>query len=108
MLFLSAVLLASWMPPRESATEEMKQLSVQMGKLDHFILDNIKLVIHLGWPMSSWFERLSIGAMIYNLMKLPRLFPNFDFDIEYRFIPFLYSNLRFYVSLSQEGVDLWI
>jgi hypothetical protein len=42
-----------------------------------------RVVIHLGWPMSSWFERLSIGTMIYNLMKLPRLFPNFDFDIEY-------------------------
>lgn len=44
LLFLSTVLLASWMLPKESATEEMKQLSVQIGKLDHFILDNIKLI----------------------------------------------------------------
>jgi len=33
---------------------------------------------------SSWFEPFSIGTMIYNLMKLPHLFPNFVFDIEYR------------------------
>ncbi|MCK9363703.1 MAG: hypothetical protein M0P74_08925 [Syntrophales bacterium] len=43
---------------------------------------NMKGIV-LGWPMSSWIERLSIGVMIYNLMKLPRLFPKYDFDIEY-------------------------
>jgi hypothetical protein len=42
------------------------------------------VVIHFGWPMSSWVERLSIGVMVFNLMKLPRLFPCFDFDIQYR------------------------
>jgi hypothetical protein len=41
------------------------------------------VVVHLGWPMSSWFERMSIGVMVFNLMRLPRLFPNFEFDIHY-------------------------
>jgi hypothetical protein len=27
-------------------------------------MDDRPVVIHLGWPMSSWFERLSIGVMI--------------------------------------------
>lgn len=54
-----------------------------MLRVIEYDMDDRRVVIHLGWPMSSWFERLSIGAMIYNLMKLPRLFPNFDFDIEY-------------------------
>lgn len=56
---------------------------VTMLRVIEYEMDDRQVVIHLGWPMSSWFERLSIGTMIYNLMKLPRLFPNFDFDIEY-------------------------
>ena len=42
-----------------------------------------QVVVHLGWPMSSWWERLSIGVMVFNLMRLPRLFPGFEFDIHY-------------------------
>jgi hypothetical protein len=42
-----------------------------------------RVVVHLGWPLSSWFERMSIGVMVFNLMRLPRLFPNFEFDIHY-------------------------
>lgn len=42
-----------------------------------------KVVVHLGWPMSSWLDRISTGVMVYNLLKLPRLFPKFDFDIQY-------------------------
>ena len=42
-----------------------------------------KVVVHFGWPMSSWMDRLSIGVMVYHLLKLPRLFPKFKFDIEY-------------------------
>lgn len=42
-----------------------------------------QVVVHLGWPMSSWWERLSIGVMVFNLMRLPRLFPSFEFDIHY-------------------------
>ena len=56
---------------------------VAMLRVIEYEMDERQVVIHLGWPMSSWFERLSIGTMIYNLMKLPHLFPNFDFHIEY-------------------------
>lgn len=42
-----------------------------------------RVFIHFGWPMSSWLDRLSIGVMVFNLMKLPRLFPQFAFDITY-------------------------
>jgi amino acid transporter len=42
-----------------------------------------QVVVHLGWPLSSWFERMSIGVMVFNLKRLPRLFPNFEFDIHY-------------------------
>jgi amino acid transporter len=39
--------------------------------------------IHLGWPMSSWLDRMAIGVMIFNMMRLPRLFPSFRFIMSY-------------------------
>lgn len=42
------------------------------------------VVVHIGWPLSSWLERLAIGVMIFNMMRLPRLFPQFDFNIGYQ------------------------
>ena len=42
-----------------------------------------KITLHFGWPSSSWIDRLSIGFMIFKLMRLPRRFPKFNFVIEY-------------------------
>ncbi len=42
-----------------------------------------RFVIHLGWPTSSWIDRLAVGLFVFNLMKLPKLFPEFDFVIEH-------------------------
>ncbi len=39
--------------------------------------------IHFGWPLSSWWDRISIGVEVYKIMKLPRVFSNFNFHIEY-------------------------
>jgi amino acid transporter len=39
--------------------------------------------VHLGWPMSSWLDRLAIGVMVFNMMRLPRLFPHFRFIMSY-------------------------
>jgi amino acid transporter len=46
-------------------------------------LPHKQLVIHFGWPQSSWLDRLSIGVMVFSIMKLPRLFPQCTFVIEY-------------------------
>jgi len=43
-----------------------------------------RFVIHLGWPVSSWIDRLAVGLFVFNLMRLPKLFPEFEFAIEYR------------------------
>lgn len=40
--------------------------------------------LHFGWPLSSWLDRLSIGIMIHNIIKLPRIFPNFQFHMDYQ------------------------
>ena len=42
------------------------------------------ITVHFGWPMSSWWDRMAIGVMVFNLMKLPNLFPYFNFDIGYK------------------------
>lgn len=42
-----------------------------------------RFVIHFGWPLSSWIDRLGVGVFTFNLMKLPKLFPEFEFSIEY-------------------------
>lgn len=46
-------------------------------------LPHKKITIHLGWPTSSWIDRLSIGVMILSVIRLPKLFPRFNFVIEY-------------------------
>ena len=40
--------------------------------------------LHFGWPLSSWVDRLSIGIMIHNIIKLPRIFPDFYFHMDYQ------------------------
>lgn len=46
-------------------------------------LPHKKITVHLGWPTSSWVDRLSIGVMIFSIIRLPKLFPRFNFVIEY-------------------------
>lgn len=41
------------------------------------------ITFHFGWPLSSWFDRLSTGVMVYSLMVLPKKYPNFNFVIEH-------------------------
>jgi len=56
---------------------------VAILRVVEYELEGRQIVVHFGWPLSSWLDRISVGVMVYNLMKMPRLFPNFDFDIQY-------------------------
>ena len=49
----------------------------------NYELSNKVVTVQFGWPMSSWLDRLAIGVMVFNLMKLPRIFPQFNFTISY-------------------------
>lgn len=53
-------------------------------KVVEYELPDRHVVVHLGWPMSSWMDRLAIGVMVFNIMRLPRLFPNFEFIMQYQ------------------------
>ncbi len=39
--------------------------------------------VYIGWPMSSWMDRFAIGVMVFNMIRLPRMFPAFGFIIRY-------------------------
>ncbi len=56
---------------------------VSLLKVVEYELSDRQVVVHLGWPMSSWLDRLSIGVMVFNMMRLPRLFPHFRFTMSY-------------------------
>jgi hypothetical protein len=38
---------------------------------------------HFGWPTSSWIDRMATGVFVWNLIRLPRLFPRLNFEIEH-------------------------
>jgi hypothetical protein len=40
--------------------------------------------VHFGWPTSSWLDRMATGVFVWNLLRLPRLFPELAFEIEYQ------------------------
>lgn len=51
--------------------------------LEYETIPGKRLHVHFGWPLSSWIDRMSIGVMIYNIIHLPKKFPNFTFHIDY-------------------------
>jgi hypothetical protein len=50
--------------------------------VEHELTDR-DVTVHFGWPMSSWLDRLAVSVMVFNLMRLPRLFLKFNFVIKY-------------------------
>jgi hypothetical protein len=78
--------------PAKCAVNEFR-LSLGKQGLYHYIVSFLKLIeyempeqkvsVHFGWPLSSWLDRLSIGVMVFNLMRLPKRFPHFNFTIDY-------------------------
>ncbi len=42
-----------------------------------------KVVVNIGWPLSSWQDRLAIGVRYINILRLPLRFPGFEFIMRY-------------------------
>jgi amino acid transporter len=51
--------------------------------LNYEIEPEKEIHLHFGWPLSSWIDRISIGLMIFKLMRMPRKFPRFHFHMDY-------------------------
>lgn len=66
-----------------TGSRTLYQQMVGLLKVVEYELADRKVVIHYGWPLSSWLDRMSIGVMVFNVMRLPKLFPHFDFHIDY-------------------------
>ena len=60
---------------------------VSLLNLMEYEMPEHEVTVHFGWPLSSWLDRLSIGVMMFKLMRLPRRFPQFNFVVDYRGIP---------------------
>ncbi len=56
---------------------------ISILKLIEYEMPQQRVTVHFGWPLSSWLDRLSIGVMVFNLMRLPKRFPQFNFTIDY-------------------------
>lgn len=41
------------------------------------------VVVHIGWPVDSWLDRIASGVKLLSLQRLPRMFPGFGFIIRY-------------------------
>ncbi|HNU70152.1 MAG TPA: amino acid permease [Thermodesulfobacteriota bacterium] len=59
------------------------QRIVAVLKVVEYEFPDRSITVDIGWPLSSWIDRLSIGVMVFNLMRLPRIFPKFQFHISY-------------------------
>jgi amino acid transporter len=78
--------------PTRLATNHFRFVVIKRSVFQHMLglLNVVKyemagrdITIHFGWPLSSWLDRLSIGVMVFNMMRLPSHFPNFKFEINY-------------------------
>jgi hypothetical protein len=56
---------------------------VGLLKVVEYELTDREITVHFGWPLSSWLDRLSIGVMVFNIMRLPGQFPTMKFNINY-------------------------
>jgi len=59
------------------------QHMIALLRVVEYELGDREVCVHFGWPLSSWLDRLSIGVMVFNIMRLPRQFPHFCFEIMY-------------------------
>lgn len=59
------------------------QEMIGLLKVVEYELSDRKVIIHFGWPLSSWLDRMAIGVMVFNIMRMPSRFPQFNFHIDY-------------------------
>ncbi len=91
------VAFVSFYSPRQGIPERVAPNHYRFARSGQSLFDSIqellyvlkyelphkKIVLHFGWPLSSWLDRFSIGVMVFSIMKLPKIFPEFTFVIEY-------------------------
>lgn len=59
------------------------QHMIAILKIMEYEFPDLQVHVHFGWPLSSWLDRIAVGVMVFNMMKLPKMFSNFIFNINY-------------------------
>jgi amino acid transporter len=59
------------------------QEMVDILRLAEAEFPNRHVVVHIGWPVDSWLDRIASGVKLLSLQRLPRMFPGFGFIIRY-------------------------
>ncbi len=91
------IAFVSFYSPRAGMPERLAPNHYRFAQSGQTLFDNItellhvikyelphkQITIHFGWPQSSWIDRVAIGVMVFSIMQLPRMFPEFTFVIEY-------------------------
>ena len=62
-----------------SRTSIMNMIEGILETIDYEVPANVKLILHFGWPSSSWFDKFSTGVFVHFLIKLPRKFSRFQY-----------------------------
>jgi amino acid transporter len=95
--FVSGAAYISFFSPRQGIPVSQGQghfrFALERVPLNHAIKEIVELIkyefpdrtvtFHFGWPLSSWFDRISTGVMVHALIKMPREYPEYDFRMEY-------------------------
>lgn len=68
--------------PYSSMWGAVHEMEAVIGKLKDALPDK-KLIVHFGWPLSSWWERLSMGLVVHRLIMLPKRYPDLEYHIDY-------------------------
>ncbi|MBE3596561.1 MAG: amino acid permease [Hydrogenibacillus sp.] len=68
--------------PYSSMWGVVKEMEAVIGKLRQAHPEK-RLIVHFGWPLSSWWERLSMGLMVHRLVMMPKRFPDLEYHIDY-------------------------
>jgi len=91
------VAFVSFYSPRAGIPERVSPNHYRFAQSGQTLFDNITellfvfkyelphktITLHFGWPLSSWIDRIATGVMVFSIMRLPKMFPEFTFVIEY-------------------------
>lgn len=58
-------------------------ISGLIKSIEYDVPSEKKIHFHFGWPLSSWIDRMSIGVMVFNIIRLPKKFPKYSFHLDY-------------------------
>ena len=63
--------------------EMFGMIEALLAIVEYEVPEDIKIHVHFGWPLSSWYDRLSTGVLVYKIIRLPHQFPRYIYHMDY-------------------------